>query len=104
MISTSQSEWTTCHNTETMKVPLFPWEKSVATHQVNLDALIPREDFETVPASDPTDSDITYTLRVTDLTSDSFLYPTLRKPDFQRETSNWTSQTIAEFVLDLFLK
>ncbi|MES2679700.1 MAG: DUF262 domain-containing protein [Bacteroidota bacterium] len=63
----------------------------------NIDALIPREDFEvkenienplqTLPA-----------LQVRDLEEHSFVYKTLRKPDFQRETSDWTEEKIFELI------
>ncbi len=66
------------------------------THQVNLDALIPREDFEVdnqgVPAVP------TQTLQIRNLEHDDFFYNVLRKPDFQRETSDWSPAKIAGFV------
>lgn len=67
------------------------------THLVNLDALIRREDFEVnEKPQDP--SGITLTLRASDLEADSFLYKTLRKPDFQRETANWTPEKVADLI------
>ncbi|WP_244315826.1 HNH endonuclease family protein [Streptomyces albidochromogenes] len=65
----------------------------------NLDALIPREDFETAtsePATQP--SILSATLKITDLEKESFIYNVLRKPDFQRETANWTPDKIAALV------
>ncbi|HLG39201.1 MAG TPA: DUF262 domain-containing protein [Chitinophagaceae bacterium] len=63
----------------------------------NLDALIPREDFEvkenienplqTLPA-----------LQIRDLEESAFVYKTLRKPDFQRETSEWTEDKTYELI------
>ncbi|MFJ1580500.1 HNH endonuclease family protein [Streptomyces sp. NPDC088147] len=69
------------------------------THMVNLDALIPREDFEALPSEQaaPT-SVLSTTLKITDLTQDSLMYNVLRKPDFQRETANWTPEKVAELV------
>ncbi|WP_301548598.1 DUF262 domain-containing protein [Micromonospora sp. C95] len=37
-------------------------------------------------------------MKVTDLSLESFTYHVLRKPDFQRETSNWTPEKVAELV------
>jgi hypothetical protein len=71
----------------------------MATHMVNLDALIPREDFETVisePATQP--SILSATLKITDLEKESFIYNVLRKPDFQRETANWSPDKVAALV------
>ena len=70
--------------------------------QVNLDALIPREDLfkqETDGADNSQD------LKFIDLRLDADLNPkkswffkTLRKADFQRETSEWTPQRVAGLV------
>ena len=66
---------------------------------VNLDALIPREDFEAIDSGGLTQpSAISSTLRVTDLLPDSIGYSVLRKPDFQRETANWTPEKVAALV------
>ncbi|MGW0996547.1 GmrSD restriction endonuclease domain-containing protein [Streptomyces sp. NPDC002523] len=69
------------------------------THMVNMDALIPREDFEAVtsePATQP--SILSTTMKITDLGPDSLIYNVLRKPDFQRETANWNPEKVAELV------
>ncbi|MGD1085858.1 MAG: DUF262 domain-containing protein [Verrucomicrobiota bacterium] len=66
--------------------------------RVNLDALIRREDFdETVADSRPpgTRKD---KLGVNDLVYDSFFFGALRKPDFQRETSEWDPQKILGLI------
>ncbi|MGW3354264.1 GmrSD restriction endonuclease domain-containing protein [Streptomyces bungoensis] len=66
---------------------------------VNMDALIPREDFEAVtsePATQP--SILSTTMKITDLGPDSLIYNVLRKPDFQRETANWNPEKVAELV------
>ncbi|MFF9898648.1 HNH endonuclease family protein [Streptomyces longispororuber] len=66
---------------------------------VNLDALIPREDFEAVASEQATQTSIlSATMKITDLTQDSLMYNVLRKPDFQRETANWTPEKVAELV------
>jgi hypothetical protein len=64
--------------------------------KVNLDALIEREDFEVT--SDPQPSLNIQTLQVRDLEQNSFFYAGLRKPDFQRETAEWTPNRICELV------
>jgi len=69
------------------------------TNPVNLDALIRREDFETTfeeMATEP--SNLGSTMRIADLGPDSLWYRVLRKPDFQRETANWSPQRITELV------
>ncbi|MEU2661407.1 DUF262 domain-containing protein [Micromonospora sp. NPDC007220] len=38
------------------------------------------------------------TMRITDLGVDGLIYHVLRKPDFQRETANWTPQKVADLV------
>ncbi|MFJ2233555.1 HNH endonuclease family protein [Streptomyces sp. NPDC087859] len=71
----------------------------MATHMVNLDALIPREDFETVTSEPSTQPSIlSATLKITDLEKESFIYNVLRKPDFQRETANWNPEKISALV------
>lgn len=65
-------------------------------HQVNLDALIPREDFEVVDAGAPASP--TATLQIRNLEAADFFYNVVRKPDFQRETSDWSPAKIAGFV------
>lgn len=64
--------------------------------QINLDALIPREDFEVNEES--TQSSTSQTIQIRDLENDSFFYNSVRKPDFQRETSDWDENKISEFV------
>lgn len=65
-------------------------------HQVNLDALVPREDFDVVDAGQP--SSPTSTLQIRNLEPGDFFYSVVRKPDFQRETSDWNPEKIASFV------
>lgn len=68
------------------------------THFVNLDALIPREDFEVQGGTTPTLSQLATTMKVNELEATSVTYNILRKPDFQRETANWTPDKVAEFI------
>ncbi len=69
--------------------------------KVNLDALIPREDFE---VSDAGSQDSTTTNQIDRLplsqleTKDNFFYPILRKPDFQRETNEWDSNKVVGLI------
>jgi Protein of unknown function DUF262 len=64
-----------------------------AEKAVNLDALLKRDDFfaETEQESD------TNELRITDL-EPGITFNRLRKPDFQRETANWTPQQIVDLI------
>jgi hypothetical protein len=64
------------------------------TNVVNLDAMIRRADLaspgeagEDVPA-----------LSVPQLERTGFLYPALRKPDFQRETAHWSPEQVADLI------
>lgn len=68
----------------------------MASH-VNLDALIPREDFDITDPSQPIGTRKT-TLSSTDLKHGEFFFSALRKPDFQRETSEWSTAKVVEFV------
>lgn len=67
--------------------------------KVNLDALIQREDFEFIDETSISNSsrNIT-TLSIRDFEESSFFFSALRKPDFQRETSEWDSSKICEFI------
>ena len=66
------------------------------THQVNLDALIVREDFE---LSGDTESVATKPLfKLEELEKDRLYFKVLRKPDFQRATNNWTPEMIVSLV------
>jgi 5-methylcytosine-specific restriction endonuclease McrA len=64
--------------------------------KVNLDALIPREDFEFKDDSAQDISNNTDKIKLSDMEmKENFFYPVLRKPDFQRETNEWApSKTI----------
>jgi hypothetical protein len=67
------------------------------THLVNLDALIPREDFE---AGGNTGAQISNMplFKVEELAKDRMYFNLLRKPDFQRTTNNWTPEMIVDLV------
>lgn len=65
--------------------------------KVNLDALIPREDFEVKDSEASPTSKSPY-LRVTDLEDGSFFFGSLRKPDFQRETNEWDQGRVFSLI------
>jgi len=62
-----------------------------------LDALIPREDFEVKDEASGTTRNIS-TIGVRDLEYNSFFFAALRKPDFQRETSEWDAKRIVSLI------
>lgn len=65
--------------------------------KINLDALIPREDFE-VRDSEPSPTNKSQFLKATDLEEDSFFFGTIKKPDFQRETNEWDQDRIISLI------
>ena len=67
---------------------------AATTNVVNLDALIRRADLA---APGEMGEDIT-SLSVPGLEQRGFLYPALRKPDFQRETANWSPEQVADLI------
>lgn len=69
--------------------------------KVNLDAIVPREDFEVEETVNPGKKK--ETLSIEDIKVDSFFFSTVRKPDFQRETNEWDAKKIADFI-DSFLE
>ena len=66
------------------------------THQVNLDSLIRREPFDS--DQDESVADYSPRFKAGELHHTHTFFRLLRKPDFQRETSNWTPTLITEFV------
>lgn len=64
--------------------------------KLNLDALIPREDFAVV--DDAQQSKTVDSIQIQNLENKSFFYPVLRKPDFQRETSDWSVEKVSDFI------
>lgn len=67
---------------------------------VNLDALIPREDFLSPddPSMGAAGESGKASASVTDLSMGESFFSTLRKPDFQRETAAWSPIMVKEFV------
>src|SRR5436305_1773529 len=70
---------------------------TMPTHLVNLDALIQREDFES--SGEAAGSYGTQpTFKIAELKQNNHYFSVLRKPDFQRDTNNWTPEMIVDFV------
>jgi hypothetical protein len=65
--------------------------------KVNLDALIPRDDFTTTTYSDMSSDEQFNNIGIIGL-SGNIILPYLRKPDFQRETSEWDKKNICELL------
>jgi hypothetical protein len=63
----------------------------------NLDALIPREDFD-ILSEDKQELTNRDTIDISALVRGHFFYQALRKPDFQRETSHWSADKVAELI------
>ncbi|HIK31779.1 MAG TPA: DUF262 domain-containing protein [Oscillatoriales cyanobacterium M4454_W2019_049] len=66
--------------------------------KVSLDALIRREAFEIKEERDRNMGRNIPMIGIRDLEPNSFFYPFLRKPDFQRETNEWDADKICEFI------
>ncbi len=65
--------------------------------RVNLDAMIPREDFAIIN-EDIIELELIRDFPISHLESDSAVLKLLRKPDFQRETNHWSPEQIATFI------
>lgn len=65
---------------------------------VNLDALIPREDFLATEVSGAAGQKGKGEASRTDFMPGEIFYSTLRKPDFQRETAAWTPEAVHDFI------
>lgn len=66
--------------------------------KVNLDALIPREDFEVTDVEEPDRGGKTATIQIRDLEKASFFFNIIRKPDFQRETNEWEPKRVFALI------
>jgi hypothetical protein len=64
--------------------------------RVDLDAMIPREDFAIEAGSFAVD--LIPAFSITYLSGDSPILKLLRKPDFQRETNHWSPEQLVTFV------
>ncbi len=65
------------------------------THLVNLDALIQREDFESGDVVSGAGEPL---FKLEELESKRMYFKTLRKPDFQRQTADWSPQMIVGLI------
>ena len=65
---------------------------------VSLDALIPREAFQVQGQQNQNIGRNIPMISIRDLEKNSFFYPYLRKPDFQRETNEWDVEKICDFI------
>jgi hypothetical protein len=63
------------------------------TNLVNLDAMIKRVDFASEESEESLFENVS-TISVRDFTKGGLIGPSLRKPDFQRETNHWTPQQV----------
>jgi len=61
---------------------------------VNLDALLPREDLSAPVSGEGNIRGI----KISELEEGAATYSLLRKPDFQRETANWTPAQVADLI------
>jgi hypothetical protein len=69
----------------------------MSANLVNLDALIPREDF--VFTADQATKPLTInSIRASELNVGGSLLSVLRKPDFQRETAFWTPEKVRDLI------
>lgn len=69
----------------------------MASRPVNLDALIPRQDFLSSEGPGVGESE-KKSVSITDLRKGESFFASLRKPDFQRETAAWNPQSVCDFV------
>lgn len=65
---------------------------------VNLDALIPREDFIAPDTGGASGEGGKASASTTDLKRGESFFETLRKPDFQRETAAWSPAHVCDFI------
>ncbi len=68
---------------------------------VNLDAMIKREDFATTDAESSSFENVS-TISLRDFTKGGLIGPSLRKPDFQRETNHWSPGQVVS-LLECFI-
>lgn len=64
--------------------------------RVNLDALIFREDFEVIISNG--EAPFKHSMEIFELERNQFFYAALRKPDFQRETSEWSANIVVGLI------
>jgi hypothetical protein len=69
----------------------------VRSNLVNLDAMIKREDFASL-ASEESTFETVNTISIRDFTKGGLIGPSLRKPDFQRETNHWSPDQVVSIL------
>jgi hypothetical protein len=74
------------------------WIRSMSKQHVILDALIQREDLEVHSSSPDAPGGHVPQISLVELESGKSMFDVLRKPDFQRETSEWSPEQIVELV------
>lgn len=70
---------------------------SLRSNLVNLDAMIAREDFA-VTEGDASSFENVSTISIREFTKGGLLGPSLRKPDFQRETNHWSPEQVVSLL------
>lgn len=70
---------------------------ALRSNLVNLDAMIKREDFATSDAESSSFENVS-TISLRDFTKGGLIGPSLRKPDFQRETNHWSPEQVVSLL------
>lgn len=70
---------------------------ALRSNLVNLDAMIKREDFATSEAESASFENVS-TISLRDFTKGGLIGPSLRKPDFQRETNHWSPEQVVSLL------
>lgn len=70
---------------------------ALRSNLVNLDAMIKREDFATSDAESSSFENVS-TISLRDFTKGGLIGPSLRKPDFQRETNHWSPDQVVSLL------
>lgn len=70
---------------------------SIRSNLVNLDAMIKREDFATSGVESSSFENVS-TISLRDFTKGGLIGPSLRKPDFQRETNHWSPEQVVSLI------
>lgn len=74
------------------------WERTMSKHRANLDALIKREDLGIAPSSETGPGRRGGELYFNNLVEGANIFAILRKPDFQRDTCDWSADSIMELI------
>ncbi len=70
---------------------------ALRSNLVNLDAMIKREDFAASDAESSSFENVS-TISLRDFTKGGLIGPSLRKPDFQRETNHWSPDQVVSLL------